>query len=84
MLNRVVCDTLCRCHLLVRHWTIAGALDPVRSLTGLTDLYLAKNALIGMCSFTSVYFVLSGTCVQVRSHTLKGVLYFNNESFFVC
>jgi hypothetical protein len=38
---------LCCLGVLARRWAITGTLDPVRGLTGLTELSLSTNALIG-------------------------------------
>ncbi len=48
MFVSVCCDGLCFVCVLVRRWAIAGTLDPVRNLTGLTLLYLSQNSIGGM------------------------------------
>jgi hypothetical protein len=50
----VLCDELCCVCVLVRCWRITGTLDPVRNLTGLTELYLSLNSIGGMSVQTAV------------------------------
>ena len=48
MFVSVGCDGLCFVCAFVWRWAITGTLDPVRNLTGLTELYLSQNSIGGM------------------------------------
>ncbi len=59
MLLSVGCDEFCFVWVLMRRWAMAGTLDPVRNLTGLTVLSLYSNSIGGMSVRTSIVMVVS-------------------------
>ena len=53
-----MCDGLCCVCVLVRRGAITGTLDPVRNLTGLTELDVSTNSIGGMSVRTAVGMVV--------------------------